>query len=125
MRCRVACLLFLFLPTLVCAQAAKDESTIKPNAAAIEKRFKIVKERFDADKRRYVWVLEAKETSESPCHFDAVFQDADDKEIKSVQIEFDDGGSRTTKGEKSTAYVKYPTRKTMENVTQIVAKKSD
>ncbi len=103
----------------------EDESKLKPDVKALEKRFKVVKERFDEGKRRYVWVLEAKETSESPCHYDAVFQDADDKEVTSVKIHFEDGGSRTMKGERYTAYVKYPTRKTMEKVTQIEVKKSD
>jgi hypothetical protein len=117
-------LLIFLLPAFVSAQEAKDESKIKPDVKALEKRFEVVKGRFDADKRRYVWVLKAKETSEEPCHFDASFQDADDK-VKSVKIEFDDGGSRTMKGEKYTAYIKYPTRKTMEKVTQIVVTKSD
>jgi len=118
-------LLFLVLPAFLWAQAAKDESKIKPSVSALEKRFKILKEYFDADKRRYIWVLEAKETSEAPCHFDAVFQDAADIEIKSVKVEFDDGGNRTMKGAKYRAVVKYPTGKTMEKVTQIVVKKSD
>jgi hypothetical protein len=121
----IACLsLFLVLP-LISAKADNDESKIKPNVRALEKRFEVVKGRFDSDKRRYVWILQAKETSELPCHYDAVFQDADDKEIKSVKVEFEDGGTRTTQGERYTAFVKYPSRKTMESVTQIVVKKSD
>ena len=45
--------------------------------------------------------------------------------MKSIQVEFDDGGRETTKGQKYTAVVKYPTRKTMEKVTQIAIKKGD
>ena len=97
----------------------------RPDVKQLEKRFKVTKQRFDADKRRYVWVLEAKVSSEDPCHYDAVFQDADEKEVTSVQIDFEDGGKRTTKGEKYRAYVKYPTRKAMEKVAEIVVKKSD
>jgi hypothetical protein len=125
MRYNSVCLLLFLLPAFISSQDAKDESKIKPDVKALEKRFEVVKSRFDPDKRRYVWVLKAKETSEEPCHFDASFQDADDKEIKAVKIEFDDGGSRTMKGEKYSAYVKYPTRKTMEKVTQIIVAKSD
>jgi hypothetical protein len=125
MKHRSIWLFLLFFLALVRAQAAEDESKIKPDAKAFAKRFEVVKERFDQAKRRYVWILKAKETSETPCHFDAVFQDADDKEVKAVKIEFEDGGSRTTMGEKYTVYLKYPTRKTMEHVTQIAVKKSD
>jgi hypothetical protein len=107
------------------AAKAEDEAHIKPDLAAIEGRFKVVKHRFDVGKRRYVLILEAKETSERACHFDASFQDPDDKEITSVKLEFEDGGKQTKKGERYTATVKYPTRKTMEKVTQIVIKKSD
>ena len=107
------------------AARAADEADIKPNLAGIEGRFKVVKHRFDAGKRRYVLILEAKETSDRACNFDASFQDPDDKEITSVKLEFEDGGKQTQKGERYTATVKYPTRKTMEKVTQIVIKKSD
>lgn len=98
---------------------------IKPDLKALQKRFKVVKQRYDADKRRYVLILEAKVTSDAACNFDASFQDTDDKEVKAVRLEFDDGGKETTKGKRYTAVVKYPTRKTMERVTQIVIKKSD
>src|SRR5262249_26748004 len=125
MRSCGVCLLLFVLPLFVWTQDAKDESKIRPDIRAFEKRFEVVKGRFDADKRRYVWILKAKETSEQPCHFDAVFQDAVDKEVRAVKIEFEDGGSRTMKDEKYTAFVKYPTRKTMEKVTQIVVTKSD
>ena len=104
---------------------AADEADIKPDLAGIEGRFKVVKHRFDAGKRRYVLILEAKETSDRACNFDASFQDPDDKEITSVKLEFEDGGKQTQKGERYTATVKYPTRKAMEKVTQIVIKKSD
>jgi hypothetical protein len=125
MRCHRVCLLIVLLPAFAWIQAVNEESKIKPDVRALETRFQGVKGRFDDDKRVYVWVLEAKETSEAPCHFDAVFQDADDREVKSVKVEFDGGGARTEKGEKYRASVKYPTRKTMEKVTQIVIKKSD
>ena len=124
MRPLTRALVILVLPALA-AQVLKDEAKIKPDAKALEKRFKILKERFDPDRRRYVWVLEATLSSEAPCHFDAEFQDPDDKEVTSIQVEFEDGGKRTVQGEKYRAYVKYPTRKTMEKVTQIVIKKSD
>jgi hypothetical protein len=104
---------------------AADEADIKPDLTALEGRFKVVKHRFDSAKRRYVLILEARTTSDKACHFDASFQDPDDKEITSVKLEFEDGGKQTQKGEKYTATVKYPTRKTMEKVTQIVIKKSD
>ncbi len=125
MRFVLVVMFLIVLPTATCAQDAKEESKLKPDVKALEQRFKVVKERFDAAKRRYVWTLEAKETSELPCHYDAVFQDADDKEVTSVKLEFEDGGTRTMKGERYTAFVKYPTRKTMEKVTQVVVKKSD
>lgn len=118
-------LLVGLLVALVPAARAADEADIKPAVKALEARFKVVKQRYDADKRQYVLVLEAKETSDKPCKFDASFQNADDKEITSVKVEFDDGGNSTTKGEKVTATIKYPTRKAMEKVTQIAVKKSD
>jgi hypothetical protein len=107
------------------AVARADESGIKPNVKALETRFRVVKQRYDADKRQYVLILQAKETSDKPCNFDASFRDADDKEVKAVKLEFDDGGRQTTQGERYTATIKYPTRKTMEKVTQIVITKSD
>jgi hypothetical protein len=125
MRPVVSAVLLLLTVTLLGAQSGKDESKLKPDAKALEQRFTMVKQRYDEAKRRYIWVLEAKETSEKPAHFDAVFQDADDKEVTSVRIEFEDGGKRTTKGQRYNAFVKYPTRKTMEKVTEIVVKKSD
>ena len=102
-----------------------DEADMKPNTKALEERFKITKQRYDAGKRQYVLLLEAKVTSDDACHFDVSFQDADDKEVKAVKLEFDHGGKQTTKGEKYTATVKYPTRKALEKVTQIVIRKSD
>jgi hypothetical protein len=119
--------LFALLAAFLLAPAARaaDEADLKPNVKALEARFKVVKQRYDADKRQYVLVLEAKESSDKPCKFDAVFQDADDKQVTTVKVEFDDGGNQTSKGEKYTATVKYPTRKTMEKVTGIVIKKSD
>jgi len=123
MRNCCACLLLLILPGFAWAQ--KDESTIKPDVKALEERFKIVKQRYDAGKRVYTLILEAKVTSDKACNFDASYQDADDREVKAVKLEFEDGGKQTTKGERYTATVKYPTRKTMEKVTQIVFKKSD
>ena len=51
------------LPGIMLGQG-KNESTIKPDVKQLEKRFKVTKQRFDADKRRYVWVLEAKVSSE-------------------------------------------------------------
>ena len=125
MRYACVCSLLALLVAPLAAQDGKDEAKIKPDVKALEKRFEVVKGRFDPDKRRYVWVLKAKETTERPYHFDAVFQDADDKEVRVVRIEFEDGGGRTTKGEKYTAQVKFPTQKAMEKVTQIVVKKSD
>ncbi len=122
--CRAPVILLVFA-AFAWAQEAKDESKLKPDVKAFEARFKVVKGRFDADKRIYVWVLEAKETSDAPCQFDAVFRDTDDKEVKSLKVEFDDGGTRTDKGAAYRASVKYPTRKTMESVTQIVVRKSD
>ncbi len=112
---------------LVAATAARadGEADIKPALKALEARFKVTKQRYDPDKRRYVLTLEAKDSSDKPCNFDASFRDADDKEVTSVTVEFDDGGKQTKKGEKYTATIKYPTRKTMEKVTQIVIKKSD
>ena len=112
---------------MMCMPASKsaDEADIKPEMKALEGRFKVVKHRFDAGKRRYVLILEAKESSDRACNFDASFQDPDDKEVTAVKLEFEDGGKQTTKGERYTATVKYPTRKTMEKVTQIVIKKSD
>jgi hypothetical protein len=110
---------------LLALGARGDESSIKPNVKALENRFRVVKQRYDVDKRQYVLILQAKETSDQACNFDAGFQDADDKEVKSVKVEFDDGGRQTAKGERYTATIKYPTRKTMEKVTQIVIKKSD
>ena len=107
------------------ASRAGDEADLKPDVKALEERFKIIKQRFDAGKRVYTLVLEGKVTSDKACNFDASFQDADDKEVKAVRVEFEDGGKQTTKGERYTASVKYPTRKTMEKVTQIVIKKSD
>jgi hypothetical protein len=107
------------------ATAKGDESSIKPNVRALETRFRVVKQRYDADKRQYVLILQAKDTSDKPCNFDASFQDADDKEVKAVKLDFDDGGRQTTQGERYTAMIKYPTRKTMEKVTQIVITKSD
>ena len=104
---------------------AVDEADIKLDVKALEKRFKVTKQRYDADKRRYVFILQAKETSDKVCNFDASFQDPDDKEVKSVKVEFEDGGKQTTKGETYTAIVKYPTRKAIEKATQIVIKKSD
>jgi hypothetical protein len=104
---------------------AVDEANIKPDIKAMEQRFKVIKERYDPDKRRYVLVLEATMSSNKPCQYEASFQDADDKEVKSVQVEFEDGGRDTTKGQRYTAIVKYPTRKQMEKVTQIVVKKSN
>lgn len=104
---------------------AADEAEIKPDVKALEKRFQVIKQRYDPDKRRYVLVLEAKATSNQPCHFDASFQNPDDKEITTVQLKFDDGATDTVKGKRYTAIVKYPTRKTMEKVTQIVFVKSD
>lgn len=118
----VAC--FLFAGFIQPARA-DDEADIKPDVKELEKRFKVTKQRFDADKRQYVFILEAKATSDEACHFEASFQDPDDKEIRSIKVEFDDGGKRTMKGQKYTATVKYPTRKAMEKVTQIVIKKSD
>jgi hypothetical protein len=118
-------LVVLVLPALVMAQAVKDEAKIKPNVKALEKRFKVLKERFDPGPRRYVWVLEATTSSEAPCLFDAEFQDPDDKEVTRVPVEFEDGGKRTVKGQQYRASVKYPTRKTMERATQIVIKVSD
>lgn len=125
MRLLISVVFVLVAAAFLAGQAEADETKLKPDVKALEKRFKVSKERYDSAKRRYVWVLEAKETSEDPCHFDAVFKDADDKEVTSVKLEFEDGGRRTMKGERSTAYVKYPTRKMMENVTQIVVKKGD
>jgi hypothetical protein len=123
---RVALTLVVFLlPIVLAGQEAKNEGKIKPNAKALEKRFKILSERFDADKRRYAWVLEATITSEEPCHFDGEFQDSDEKQVTTVAVEFEDGGKRTEKGDKYRAYLKYPIRKTMEKVTQIVIRKSD
>lgn len=119
----VACVLFV-APVLPAARA-DDEANIRPNVRDLEQRFKVVKQRYDAGKRQYVWILEAKVSSAKACHFDASFQDANDKEVTSVKVEFEDGGKQTTEGEKYTATVKYPTRKTMERVTQIVIKKSD
>jgi hypothetical protein len=110
---------------LVRSSRAGNEADIKPDLKALESRFKVTKKRYDASKRQYVLILEAKVSSDKPCNYDASFQDADDKEVKSVKVEFDDGGQQTTKGEKYTATVKYPTRKTMEKVSQIVIKKSD
>ncbi len=107
------------------AAGAADEADLKPDVKALEARFKVAKQRYDAGKRQYVLVLEAKQTSDKPCHFDASFRDPDDKEVKSVRVEFEDGGKQTAKGERYTATVKYPTRKTMERVTQIVIAKSD
>jgi len=104
---------------------AGDEADIKPNAKVLESRFRVVKQRYDTGKRQYIFVLEAKVTSDQPCNFDASFQDADDKEVKAVKVEFDDGGRQTAKGERYTATIKYPTRKTMDKVTQIIIKKSD
>ena len=60
-----------------------------------------------------------------PAHTKLLASSDDGESVHVYRVEFDDGGSRTAKGEKYTAYVKYPTRKTMENVTQIVVKKSD
>lgn len=102
-----------------------DEADLKPNTKALEERFKITKQRYDAGKRQYVLLLEAKVTSDDACNFDVSFQDADDKELKTVKLEFDHGGKQTSKGEKYTATVKFPTRKALEKVTQIVIKKSD
>lgn len=104
---------------------AADEGEIKPDVKALEKRFKVIKQRYDPDKRRYVLILEATVTSNQPCHFDASFQNPDDKEVTTVQLKFDDGATDTVKGQRYTAIVKYPTRKTMEKVTQIVFVKSD
>ncbi|MFT3882742.1 MAG: hypothetical protein QM703_24200 [Gemmatales bacterium] len=104
---------------------AEDESKLKPVVKALEDRFIVTKQRFDSGKRQYVLTLQARETSDQACHYDASFQNADDKEIKTVKLEFDDGGRQTVKGEKYVVTIKYPTRKTMENVTQIVIKKSD
>ena len=121
----VLCVGLLFTISGSSVVRAADDADIKPDLAGIEGRFKVVKHRFDAGKRRYVLILEAKETSDRACNFDASFQDPDDKEITSVKLEFEDGGKQTQKGERYTATVKYPTRKTMEKVTQIVIKKSD
>jgi hypothetical protein len=119
----VACLLLL-LPSipLLCAT---DEASIKADTSGLGDRFDVSKHRYDAGKRRYVLNLVAKETSERPCHYEASFQDADDKEVTTVRLEFEGSGQRTEKGDKYTAYIKYPTRKTLEKVTQIVIKKSD
>jgi hypothetical protein len=103
----------------------RDEADLKPDVAALEKRFKVVKQRYNADKRQYVLQLEAKETSDDACHYEASFQDADDKELRTVKLEFDHGGRGTSKGEKYTATIKYPTKKGLEKVTQLVIKKSD
>jgi hypothetical protein len=120
----LAAVLALMPPVLLGGQGV-DEAKFKPNAKAFEGRFRIVKERFDSEKRQYVWTLEAKATSEDPCHYDVEFQDADDALVVSQKVEFKDGGRRTTKGEQYQAVVKYPTRKTMERVTRLVVKKSD
>jgi hypothetical protein len=125
MRWLTVALVVLVLPALAVAQGVKDEATIKPDVKALEQRFKVLKGRFDPGQRRYVWVLEATVSSEAPCHFDAEFQDPDDKEVTRAQVEFEDGGKRTVKGGQYRASVKYPTRKAMERVTQIVIKKSD
>lgn len=122
---RLAIIASLSLALGAGAVARGDESGIKPNVRALESRFRVVKQRFDADKRQYVLILQAKETSDKPCNFDASFQDADDKEVKAVKLEFDDGGRQTTQGNRYTATIKYPTRKTMDKVTQIVVTKSD
>ncbi len=107
------------------ALRADDETKLKPVVKALEDRFIVTKQRFDSSKRQYVLTLQARETSDQASHYDASFQNADDKEIKSVKLEFEDGGRQTVKGEKYVVTIKYPTRKTMENVTQIVIKKSD
>ena len=115
------------LPALIAVPAvqAGDESDIKPNTSDLDARFRVVKQRYDAGKRQYVLILEAKDTSDKPCNFDASFQDADDKEVRAVKVEFEDGGRQTAKGERYTATVKYPPRTTMDKVKQIVIKKSD
>jgi hypothetical protein len=104
---------------------AGDEADLKLDVRALEERFTVVKQRYDAGKRQYVLVLEARLTSDQACHFDASLRDPDDKEVRAVKVEFADGGGQTTKGERYTATVKYPTRQTMAKVTQIVIKKSD
>lgn len=115
----------LYLLSATPAFQAADEANLKPDVKALQERFKIVKQRFDAGKRQYTMILEAKVTADEACHFDASFQDMDDKEVKAVKLEFEDGGKQTIKGEKYTASIKYPTRKTMEKVSQIIIKKSD
>ena len=118
----LGCFLVMFLGA---APARADEAKLRPDVQALDGRFQVKQARFDADKRRFVWVLEARETSAAPCLFDAVFLDADDREVMAVKVEFEDGGRGTEQGTKSRAWVKYPTRKTMEKVTRILLRKSD
>src|SRR5262249_48816666 len=125
MRTLAPLLILLAAPALARCQDARGEAAIKPDAKALTARFKVTKERYDPDRRRYVWGLEAKESSDATCFFDAEFQDPDDREVTRVKVEFEDGGRQTVKGQTYRAEVKYPTRKTMEKVTQIVVKKSD
>ena len=114
------------LSILTCGPAARaDEADLKPDVRALEERFTVVKQRYDAGKRQYVLVLEARLSSDRPCHFDASFRDADDKEVRAVKVEFADGGRQTNRGERYTATVKYPTRQAMQKVTQVVLTKSD
>lgn len=107
------------------ATARADEAKLKPDVQSLESRFQVKQARFDADKRRFVWVLEAKETAAEPCLFDAVFLDADDREVTTVKVEFEDGGQSTELGAKQRAWVKYPTQKTMQKVARILIRKSD
>src|SRR3954452_4485687 len=86
--------LLLLLP----ATQDQDEARLKPDAAALKDRFTIQNMRYDADRRQFIWTLEAKVTAEEPCHYDVEFLDADGERVTSKKLEFKDGGTRTEQG---------------------------